>query len=220
MAHRLSDRLLTLLERDWRATRRLNARCGRPGSFVCRGRVQLHLAADAVVVAPSARCAVGVPLYGWTSRLSDTTVVSVGPGATLALDGATIGRGAVLGVGPGAALAVGAGTYLADGVRVMSSTRVEFGRGCAVAFGVTVLDDDGHGFGPPPYAAPILVGDHVWVGCNVTVLKGVTIGSGSVVAAGSVVTRSCPPCSLLAGVPARVVRENVEWTDADRLTRG
>lgn len=47
----------------------------------------------------------------------------------------------------------------------------------------------------------------VWCGANVTILKGVTIGKGSIVAAGSVVTKSCPPYSIIAGVPARVLKK-------------
>ena len=41
---------------------------------------------------------------------------------------------------------------------------------------------------------------------NVTILKGVTIGRGSVVAAGAVVTKSCPPYSIIGGVPAKVLK--------------
>lgn len=53
---------------------------------------------------------------------------------------------------------------------------------------------------------PVTIEDGVWVGANVTILKGVTIGRGSVVAAGAVVTRSCPPYSIVGGVPARVIK--------------
>jgi len=60
-------------------------------------------------------------------------------------------------------------------------------------------------------ATPIIIGDHVWIGMNVTVLKGVTIGDGAVVAAGSMVTKDVPPHSLVAGVPAKVVKTDVEW---------
>ena len=54
--------------------------------------------------------------------------------------------------------------------------------------------------------APVVIEDDVWVGCNVTILKGVTIGRGSVIAAGAVVTKSCPPYSIIGGVPARVLK--------------
>ena len=52
----------------------------------------------------------------------------------------------------------------------------------------------------------VVIEDDVWVGANATILKGVTIGRGSVVASGAVVTKSCPPYSVVAGVPARVIK--------------
>jgi acetyltransferase-like isoleucine patch superfamily enzyme len=55
--------------------------------------------------------------------------------------------------------------------------------------------------------ASIKIQDKVWLGMNVTVLKGVTIGEGSVVAAGSIVTKDVPPWTLVAGNPARVIKE-------------
>ena len=51
----------------------------------------------------------------------------------------------------------------------------------------------------------VIEGDS-WFGINVTILAGVTIGRGSVIAAGAVVTRSCPPYSIIGGVPAKVLR--------------
>ena len=56
-------------------------------------------------------------------------------------------------------------------------------------------------------AAPIVVETNVWIGAAATLLPGVTIGADSVVAAGAVVTRDVPPATLVAGAPARVVRE-------------
>ena len=58
---------------------------------------------------------------------------------------------------------------------------------------------------------PIEIGDHVWIGLRAIILKGVKIGNGSVIAAGAVVTRDVPPYSLVAGVPARVIKENIYW---------
>lgn len=56
-------------------------------------------------------------------------------------------------------------------------------------------------------AAPIVIERNVWLGTGATVLQGVTVGSDAVVAAGAIVTRDVPPRTLVAGVPARVLRE-------------
>ncbi len=56
-------------------------------------------------------------------------------------------------------------------------------------------------------AKPVRIGDDVWVGGNCTILPGVTIGNNVVVAAGAVVTKDIPANSLVAGVPARRIKE-------------
>ncbi|MFT6443033.1 MAG: acetyltransferase-like isoleucine patch superfamily enzyme, partial [Salibacteraceae bacterium] len=56
-------------------------------------------------------------------------------------------------------------------------------------------------------SAPIVIEDNVWLGDGCYILKGVTIGEGSIVAAGAVVTKSAPPYSLIAGNPARVLKQ-------------
>ncbi|NNH21898.1 acyltransferase [Pseudokineococcus marinus] len=86
--------------------------------------------------------------------------------------------------------------------------------GSRVMFGERVsIHDEDHVVGPvAPGAAryrtsPVIIGDDVWVGANVVVLRGSRIGSGSVVAAGAVVRGEVPDGVLVAGVPAKVVRE-------------
>ena len=94
---------------------------------------------------------------------------------------------------------------------------IRIGDGCLIASGslFTVSDmhaiialDTGERTNP---ARDITVENDVWVGQNVSILKGVTIGRGSVVGLGAVVTRAVPPTCVVAGIPARVVRENVTW---------
>lgn len=58
----------------------------------------------------------------------------------------------------------------------------------------------------PENDSPTTIEDDVWAGANVTILKGVTIGRGSIIAAGSVVTKSCPPYSIIGGIPAKIIK--------------
>lgn len=59
-------------------------------------------------------------------------------------------------------------------------------------------------------AAPVNIGNDVWIGGNVTILPGITIGNNVVVAAGAVVTRDVPDNTLVGGIPARKLKDLVE----------
>jgi acetyltransferase-like isoleucine patch superfamily enzyme len=63
----------------------------------------------------------------------------------------------------------------------------------------------------------ITIGNDVWVGANVIVLDGVNISDGSIVAAGSVVTKDVPPYSIVAGIPARVIKYRFEQDEIAKL---
>lgn len=139
------------------------------------------------------------------------TRFSLGDEAHLCLDGALIGRGVKLALGDGARVSIARGSYVTDGTLLAAASSIEIGPNCAISWGVTIIDDDGHGAPGHVRAAPISIGPHVWIGCHAIILKGVSVGEGSVLGAGAVVTKSCPPRSLLVGNPARVVRENVAW---------
>lgn len=54
---------------------------------------------------------------------------------------------------------------------------------------------------------PVVIGNDVWIGDRAIILAGVHVGDGAIIAAGAVVTHDVPPYSVVAGVPARVIKE-------------
>lgn len=104
-----------------------------------------------------------------------------------------------------------------NGTAITARSRtIRIGKGTMVAPNCVITDSDFHAMWPPETRldtpaferdADVTIGQHVWLGMRCIVLKGVTIGDGAIVAAGSVVTRDVPPATLVAGVPARVVRQ-------------
>ena len=99
-------------------------------------------------------------------------------------------------VNNGATLAIGSG-FINNGVTIDCFDSITIGNRVAISKGVTIRDSDDHLINGKKIArGPIVIGDHVWVGLNVTILKGVRIGSGAVIAAGAVVTRDVPENSV------------------------
>jgi virginiamycin A acetyltransferase len=60
------------------------------------------------------------------------------------------------------------------------------------------------------FAKPPQVGNDVWIGVNATILQGVKVGDGAVIAAGSVVVKDVPPYTIVAGVPAKVIKRRFD----------
>ncbi len=91
---------------------------------------------------------------------------------------------------------------------------VEIGSHVNLAQGITVTALN-HNFGDTEKRIdeqgvstnPVTIEDDVWIGANAVILPGVTIGNHCVVAAGAVVTKDVPPHSLVAGVPAKVIKQ-------------
>ncbi|HSW59693.1 MAG TPA: 2,3,4,5-tetrahydropyridine-2,6-dicarboxylate N-acetyltransferase [bacterium] len=111
-------------------------------------------------------------------------------------DRAVIMMGAVLNIGA----IIGEGTMI--DMNVVVGGRAIVGKNCHIGAG-TVLA----GVVEPPSATPVVVEDNVLMGANAVVLEGVRIGTGSVVAAGAVVTADVPPLTVVAGVPARIIKK-------------
>lgn len=121
--------------------------------------------------------------------------------------------GAKIFINQDAMLTLGSG-YINNYFTLHCFGKITIGEDVAIADNVTIRDSDNHVIASSPnyqMTKPVTVGNHVWIGMNATILKGVNIGDGSIVAAGSIVTRDIPARCLAAGVPARVIKENVTW---------
>ena len=99
--------------------------------------------------------------------------------------------------------------------QIRCGNKIEIGDNCTFGRHVSILDSDFHVIKETNAvinpSKPIIIADNVWVGHSAMILKGVTIGEGAIVAAGAVVTKDVPPHSIVAGNPAKVIKENINW---------
>lgn len=105
------------------------------------------------------------------------------------------------------------------GVRKVSfiakDAKIDIGELCMFSNNIIVRNHDSHKVLMDGkivnQAKDIVLDRHVWIGQNVTILKGVDIGENSILALGSVITKSCPAGCIMAGNPAKIVKNDVSW---------
>lgn len=142
-------------------------------------------------------------------KTGDRSTLYMGDNAKLCIDGSFTMHGASsIFVLKDALLEIGNNTYL-NGGSIECSHHISIGNDCAIADGVRIMDNSWHIVYSP--MGGVIIGNKVWIASGAMVLPGVTIGDGAIVAAGAVVTKDVPARSMVAGVPAKVIKENVEW---------
>ena len=110
--------------------------------------------------------------------------------------GAVIMMGAVINIGA----VIGERTMI--DMNAVVGGRAQIGADCHIGAGAVVA-----GVIEPPSATPVIIEDKVLVGANAVILEGVRVGTGAVVAAGAIVTKDVPPRTVVAGSPARVIKD-------------
>lgn len=98
---------------------------------------------------------------------------------------------------------------------IAKGAKIDIGELCMFSNNIIVRNHDSHKVLMDGkivnQAKNIVIGRHVWIGQNVTILKGVVIGDNSILALGSVITKSCPSGCIMAGNPAKIVKNDVSW---------
>jgi len=123
-----------------------------------------------------------------------------------------------------AELILGDRSFIGDGVVSVASS-INIGNDVMIAWGTTISDHNSHSLVFSERAndvlrwlegrkswdnviiQPVVIQDKVWIGLHVIILSGIQIGEGAIVGAGSVVTKDVPPWTIVAGNPARIIRE-------------
>ncbi len=120
-------------------------------------------------------------------------------------DGAVVMMGATINIGA----IVGEGTMIdmnaTLGGRATTGKNVHVGAGAVLA-----------GVIEPPSASPVVIEDNVLIGANAVILEGVRVGAGAIVAAGAIVTQDVPAGAVVAGTPAKVIKQTSEVQDSKR----
>jgi acetyltransferase-like isoleucine patch superfamily enzyme len=179
--------------------------------IVGRGsRIKIHRTATVTLQEKS------VLVIGMAHDTPTGSVLRLSPRSSLQIGGRVqIMRACNITLGYDAKLIIGNDTYFNDGSSIICHTVTTIGSGCAISWGVRILDSDIHklarGKDNSTYTS-VCIGNNCWIGTNALVLKGAQLGDGSVVAAGAIVTSTVPAHCMVAGVPAKIVRQDVQWT--------
>lgn len=171
----------------------------------------------AVKYQPSSRIIINKGVFEinkkWTSNDPFPSIFAMGENSKVIVhDSFAIYSGSRIYVNNNATLLLGSG-YINNNLNLSCFSRIEIGHNVVISENVSIRDSDNHNILNATHekTKPIIIGNQVWIGMNVTILKGITIGDGAIIAAGTVVNKDVPPNCLAGGIPVKVLKTNVEW---------
>lgn len=163
---------------------------------------------------PAGMRLLGIPLVQ-QSRRSAITIGEDFKAVSLARHNSigVIQRVVIKALGPEGRVSIGNNVGI-SGATISARKSISIGNNVLIGSGALISDNDAHPIHPDDRkdpsktaCAPVLIGDDVFIGARSMILKGVTLGRGAVVGAGSVVSKNVPEMTVVAGNPAKVVKE-------------
>lgn len=152
-------------------------------------------------------------------------ITLINPQCVSLADGATIGEKSVVSAWPSykdatlnPVIDIGRNTSIGAYCHLTAVNRITIGDGVLIGMHVTI-SDNAHGASvleqlvTPPMDRPLVqkgaveIGDNVWIGSKATILSGVRVGKGAIIAANAVVVQDVPEACVVAGVPARLIKD-------------
>lgn len=154
---------------------------------------------------------------GRIERRHSSGMVRIGNGSLIA--------GTLVVEAPGSQIEIGNNVFIGGGALVDCLDQITIEDDVLISYQVLIMDSDNHSLRASERIgdlmrwrnqeydwshvnrAPVVIRSRAWIGARAIVTKGVIIGEGAVVATGAVVTKDVPPYTIVAGNPARVIRE-------------
>lgn len=190
---------------------------------LCGKKNQVDHSRKSVPFAPYSSCIGFVPHWKFLDPPPNrTTKLRLQENARLVLmPNSLICSGAYISIWPNQELRIGNNVYIGHNSYINTRCSLIIGDNALISHDVTIMDYDGHPIkvknstnDENTYGGKsdkIEIGRDVWIGFGVTILKGVKIGSGSIVGAGSFVVDDVPENTIVAGHPAKILKDNITW---------
>jgi acetyltransferase-like isoleucine patch superfamily enzyme len=149
----------------------------------------------------------------WNACDNQYTSVCIASNGILETEHLSVYDGCKITVKKNAKLVIKTG-YLNSNVQINAKQSIQIGESFACANGVVIRDNNAHSINGKKDSNPVIIGNHCWIGTNAVILPGTKLGNNCVVAAGSIVNKEFPDNCLIGGVPAKIIKTDIEWGDA------
>lgn len=190
--------------------------------FIYR-RTELHTIKGKVILETNPKPGLvefGIKGIGTTDIMYTRTMWTI-KGSLVIKGKASIGRGSKISIGENATLTFGANFRITGNSEIVCEKSISFGSNCLLSWDILIMDSDFHHLKDKEGKItndpkPIIIGNHVWIGCRATILKGIYIGDENMVSAGAIITKSIKKTHCVIGCAnhaTEIIKEGIKWEE-------